>query len=113
MSEYNPDVWVVVKFAGADVPDGELYKILAGWYGGYLGADSWKFNSGITKITPDGDVFAVDGYSGSTYRCHRAAERVNLMTQGIFQQYSEGYKQRGKRVTMEIVPIDSILEKFV
>lgn len=112
MSEYDPDVWVVVKFTGEDVPDGEMYKILAGWFGGFTGANSWKLNSGVTKISQNGNVFAVDGYSGSVYNCHKDAERTNMQTQGIFQQYSEAYKEQGKRVTMEIVPIDSILEKF-
>jgi hypothetical protein len=112
MSVYTPDVWVIVKFSGNKVPDGELYKVLAGWFGGYNGADSWKLNSGITEISQDDNFYYVDGYSGSTYVCHKDTERTNMMTHGIFQQYSEAYKQNGHDVKMEIVPIETILDKF-
>jgi hypothetical protein len=112
MSVYTPDVWVIVKFSGNKVPDGELYKVLAGWFGGFAGADSWKLNSGITKIKKKKKVYSVSGYSGSVYECHQDAERTNMMTHGIFQQYSEAYKQNGHDVKMEIVPIETILDKF-
>jgi hypothetical protein len=109
---YNPDVWVVVKFSGEDVPDGEMYKILAGWYGGFTQGDSWKLNSGIIKITEDGSNYYIDGYSGSTYVCHKEAERTSVFTQGIFDSYSQGYKTQDGRVNMEIVPMESIKDKF-
>jgi hypothetical protein len=112
MSTYNPDVWVVVKFSGEDVPDGEMYKILAGWYGGFTQGDSWKLNSGITKITQDEHNYHVDGYSGSTYVCHKEAERTSVYTKGIFDSFSQQYKTQGRRVAMEIVPIESIKDKF-
>ena len=52
MSNYNytPDKWVMLKFThgGQDV-----YKILASFYGGYLDGDSWKLNSGVTKVEED------------------------------------------------------------
>ena len=48
--KYNtPDNWVVVK-----VGEG-IYKVLAGWSGGYLTSDSWKLNSGISEVKDDGD----------------------------------------------------------
>ena len=37
MRGYSPDRWVIVTFnKGTDT---EVSKILAGWYGGYLGGD--------------------------------------------------------------------------
>ena len=109
---YHPDVWVVVRFAGRDVPNREMYKILAGWYGGYTTGDSWKLNSGITKISHDDQYYFVDGYSGSTYRCHKDAERVNMMTDGIFQSLRTQSEQSGKDVKIDIVPIDSVKDLF-
>jgi hypothetical protein len=68
MNEYTPDRWVVVKIEGPDFP--LHYKVFACWYGGFLGADSWKLNSGITKITKQDEFYLFEGYSGSVYKCH-------------------------------------------
>ena len=51
MSNYKPDNWVVIKMDG----DNPHYRVLAGWSGGYLHGDSWKINSGITRVEDDGD----------------------------------------------------------
>ena len=107
---YVPDAWVVVKFSGDAVPDGVMYKILAGWKGGFTSGDSWKLNSGITKIEKIKNAFNVQGYSGSMYCCHKDGERMMMITQGIFDNLVEAYKN--KKVKIEIVPIKSILEKF-
>jgi len=45
MSDYYPDRWVVVK-----IGEENLYKVFACWYGGYARGDSWKLNSGITRV---------------------------------------------------------------
>ena len=42
----TPDKWLVLKI-------GDLYKVYGTWYGGYLGSDSWKINSGIVKVEED------------------------------------------------------------
>ena len=68
MSEYHPDRWVVLEFKRGAIT---TRKLFAGWYGGYTGSDSWKLNSGITNIRIEGDVYEFDGYSGSTYTCHK------------------------------------------
>jgi hypothetical protein len=62
MSDYNPDKWLVVKITGKDTPP--IYKVFACWYGGYLGSDSWKLNSGITKVTEEDGYFFFEGSSG-------------------------------------------------
>lgn len=68
MKEYTPDKWVVVKIQGGEFP--LTYKVFACWYGGYLNGDSWKMNSGITKVTKEEDFYLFEGYSGSVYKCH-------------------------------------------
>jgi hypothetical protein len=68
MSNYTPDRWIVLELI---TPKETIRKLFAGWYGGYLGSDSWKLNSGITYIREQDDLFEFDGYSGSTYFCHR------------------------------------------
>ena len=69
MSEYNPDKWVMVKF---NVNGKPIHKILASWYGGYAKGDSWKLNSGVTKIEEDGQLYRFHGSSGSVYQIGRA-----------------------------------------
>lgn len=67
MSDYNPDRWVIIEI----INKGEkLYKVFGGWYGGYTQGDSWRMNSGISKIEREGkNFFLFHGYSGSVYRC--------------------------------------------
>ena len=43
----TPDKWVVLKI---EHEGNIIYKVFASWYGGYLGSDSWKLNSGIKDI---------------------------------------------------------------
>lgn len=68
MNYYAPDKWVVVKIEGKEVA--LTYKVFACFYGGYLNGDSWKMNSGITKVTKEEDCYLFEGYSGSVYKCH-------------------------------------------
>ena len=65
MSDYHPDKWVVVKISGYKDHPKPLYKVFACWYGGWAGSDSWKLNSGITKVTLEGYVYSFEGASGS------------------------------------------------
>jgi hypothetical protein len=65
----TPDNWVVIFFNGDD----PHYRILAGWSGGYLDGDSWRMNSGITKVEDAGDYYHFYGSSGSVYACHKNA----------------------------------------
>jgi len=92
MSEYNPDVWVVVKI---QAPGHEMYyRILAGWYGGYLGSDEWKLSSGIEKVIDKGNYFEVYNASGSVYNCHKETERMSSYTYSIFKRYEKQAKEK-------------------
>jgi hypothetical protein len=67
---YNPDKWLMVKLT--NVQTGKVHhRIFATWAGGYTTGDSWKLNSGINKITEDGDHYLFEGASGSVYRCRK------------------------------------------
>ena len=66
MSDYYPDRWAIIKII---TPKETLYKVLAGWKGGFADPDYWKLNSGITKIEQDEHGFHYHGYSGSVYQC--------------------------------------------
>lgn len=68
MSEYCPDKWLVIKL---NYDTGSHYRVFGSWYGGYLGSDSWRMNSGIVSVTEDDNCYYFKGTSGSTYACHK------------------------------------------
>ena len=93
---YCPDNWVIVKITH---PEEVVYKILAGWSGGYLYGDSWRMNSGIVRASTEGDCTLFYGSSGSVYKCHKDHQRLSNITAGIY----EALVKQGKDVKVEIV----------
>ena len=79
MSVHNPDRWVIVG-------DGENFKVLGGWSGGYLDGDSWRLSSGLPRIEEDGDYHLMHNYSGSVYKCHKKGEGVIMIMSGTLAQ---------------------------
>ena len=49
MSIYRPDEWVMLKIFSEKW--GTIYKVFAGWQGGYATGDSWKLSSGTTAAS--------------------------------------------------------------
>jgi hypothetical protein len=97
---YTPDNWVIIKIEKEDT---KIFKVLAGWSGGYLDGDSWQLNSGIAKVEKDGDYFLFHGYSGSIYKCHKEAETLRMNNVGTWNQMKERYPD-----LVEIVPVEEI-----
>ena len=100
MSDYNPEKWLIVKITGPDTPP--VHKVFACWYGGYLGSDSWKLNSGITKMVEKGDYFFFDGSSGSTYACRKGCYGANGYGHGVLQNMIDKVEASGG--TLQILP---------
>ena len=100
MSDNKPDKWVVVRIARKDTPP--IYKVFASWYGGYLGSDSWRLNSGIVRAYNEGNCFVFDGRSGSTYICHKGTYGSNAYGYGVLETMIERAKQNG--ISIEILP---------
>ena len=109
MSLYTPDRWVIVRIT---TPEEKIYKVLAGWYGGYLNGDSWKINSGITKITRHEDHVDLDGYSGSTYRCYYNSEGFSGLTGSIFESFQTDLKETNQG-TIEHIAFDQFEREFL
>lgn len=103
MNDYTPDKWVVVKIEGNEFP--LTYKVFACWYGGYLGSNSWKLNSGITKITKEDEWYLFEGHSGSVYKCHEKTYGTHMYGHGALQDIIE--RSRESKVTVEILPEDT------
>jgi hypothetical protein len=99
MSEYIPDKWVVIKITAPNCAP--IHKVFACWYGGYGGSDSWKLNSGITRVYEDGQCLLFEGSSGSTYVCHKASYGMNMYGGGVLMNMRENAEKNG--ITIEIL----------
>lgn len=83
---YIPDKWIILKIKDKKET---VYKILAGWSGGYLDGQSWRINSGINKITKKGAYYLFEGDSGSVYKCHNESYGTNLISSSILSKMLE------------------------
>ena len=82
MSDYTCDNWVVIKMKGDD----PHYRLLVGTSGGYLDGDSWRMNSGITKVEEDEEFYYFSGSSGSRYRCYKESYTLRMNNAHIWTQ---------------------------
>lgn len=96
---YTPDKWVILKIL--DENNNTIFKVLAGWTGGYLEGQSWKINSGITEVSFDGNFYEFKGYSGSVYRCSKNGYGTNNMTADILHKILNQPELKGKISLME------------
>lgn len=113
MRTYTPDVWIIVKIHSPK--HGTHHRVLAGWYGGYAGSDSWKMNSGITEIKDFGDRYEFAGESGSVYICYKTAERTSGYTRSILMYYEKEIENLNdgsyiKEVDVKDIPLK--IQKF-
>lgn len=83
---YNPDRWVIVKITNKKET---IYKVLAGWSGGYLDGQSWRMNSGISRVESTETHYMFSGQSGNVYNCHKNAYGVNMIMSSIIAQMKE------------------------
>ena len=95
--EYTPDTWVMLKITTQTYT---VYKILAGWTGGFTSGDSWKLNSGCIKVEKTGDTLVFTGASGSTYCVYPNAYRLSLTTSAILRTFQESVQNTGIEIEM-------------
>lgn len=82
-----PHNWVILHIKQ---PKPEpIYKVLAGWSGGYLDGDYWRMNSGIKSVEVEGDNFIFHGHSGSSYTCHKDNYGLKMNNARIYNLLKE------------------------
>jgi hypothetical protein len=108
MSDYTPDRWVVVKITGPDTSP--VHKVFACWFGGYAGSDSWKLNSGITKVTYEKRVYLFEGSSGSVYECHADCYGTNMYGMSVLSNMIDKAAKNG--ITIDILPEETIFTEI-
>ena len=80
-----PHKWVVIDY-GEEYAATQRYAILAGWYGGFAGSDSWKRSSPIVEWDFKEDDLEVTTESGSKYVLHKGAIGVTMLTQSLISE---------------------------
>ena len=101
MSDYTPDKWLIVKLTNKEQK--VHYRVFASWYGGYLGSDSWKLNSGITEVTLDENgCYHFVGSSRSVYHCHRNGHGISSYGHSVLCEMIHSSVAHG--VTIETIP---------
>lgn len=103
MNEYTPDNWVIVKIQEPN--EQPVYKVLAGWNGGFLHGSSWQLSSGILSVEEDENNYYLLQHSGSLYICKKDKERLSPNTQAVLNRFVELVKD--DRVT--IVALSTIV----
>ena len=74
MTMRRPNNWVIIKMKS----DNPHYRVLGGWSGGYSDGDSWRMNSGITKVSETENYYYFGGSSGSEYCCHKGSYMLRM-----------------------------------
>lgn len=86
MSTYAPDKFVLIDYGTGYSPK-ERHAILAGFYGGFAGSNSWKRSSSIAavEVVDDKQIVATT-YSGSKYVLYKACVGTTMLTQSLLSQ---------------------------
>lgn len=90
MSIYTPDRWIVLEF---NSKHGTFRKVFAGWYGGFLGSDSWKLNSGIVQTKEFDNYYEFTGETGSIYRCAKDAHGMSMFMGSVYSNWLKDTKE--------------------
>jgi hypothetical protein len=109
LSTYYPDSWVPILITSKE--HGPVYKILAGWYGGFADANSWKLSSGVESIQIDAaGILTMPQTSGSIYVCGQQTHMSSLMMSvynGFVEAASDG------AFTIEVLDVVTFLDAFL
>ena len=83
---YFPHKWVVIDYGKEVGFAQQRYAILAGWYGGFAGSDSWKRSSPVVEWDLKEDDLEVTTESGSKYVLHKGTIGVTMLTQSLISE---------------------------
>ena len=104
---YTPDRWVIIE---VDSIAGKHRKVLGSWYGGYLGSDSYRVSSGITKVVDRRKHYEIENESGSVYICYKGAEGMSSLTSGVYKKYKKDLKDQ-KLGTIKIIKDVKVIDE--
>lgn len=93
----TPDRWVAVQ---VETEEDRYTRIIAGWYGGYVGGNSYRISTPIVEEREDEHNIYFSTESGSTYICNRSAEGMTTLTSGIYEILKGGSDSGGAKIKL-------------
>ena len=90
MNTYTPDADAVIKIT---VNDETFFKVFSSWSGGYLHGDSYRINSGISKLAVVGEFYCFYGFSGSVVEVHKDATRITAYNSVVLANFLDLLKE--------------------
>lgn len=104
-ADYTPDGWAFLKIQveGCD----PRIKVFGSWSGGYLNGDSWRVNSGCTKIEEDESGYIVSGYSGSQYILNKQNNHITSYNKGVLEDMIQELQSYGHKA--EIISVQEAI----
>ena len=95
---YTPDYWVKLKISRTGLTP--VFRILAGWVGGWANSDSWQLNSGIVAVHETEYLYCFVGETGNEYICHKDSQRMSAYLSGILEVLKS---ELSSETTIEVV----------
>lgn len=98
--------WLVI-FIKSDDPH---YRLFMSFGGGYMNGDSWRMNSGITRVEFNDDQYPVTmwtfiGASGSSYTVHKDMYGATIFGAGILDNFIKTSAEKNAEIT--VMPEDT------
>lgn len=100
MSEYAPDRWSIIEILDK-VEGTTTIRVLASWYGGWAGSDSWKISSKINGIKDCGTHYEFSNESGSLYRCNKQCYGVSSLALAVYLRLLKQSEQQDSNVSLK------------
>ena len=113
----EPDCYVLIKLTFKENTDniqtGTIYKLFSTWYGGYLGSDKWRLNSGISNVKKENDYYLIYGHSDTVYKVYKNIGYSNY-SYSIIQDLTENIPDYAEvEVISDVDKVVEVLESFM
>jgi len=105
-NKYTPDRWIVIEIEQKGKEPWR--RILSGWYGGYLGSDSWRLSSGITKVVEHEKYYEIHNESGSEYTCYKGSHGCSSLMGGVLNTWCTQADEKDD-VKISVIDVADIL----
>ena len=97
---YSPDLWSIIEVEH----NGEvMQKVLASWFGGYLGSNSWKISSSINEVVELPNAYEFHNESGSIYIGYKNCYGASSYALDVFHNLQRQALLEGGAVKLELL----------
>lgn len=84
-AELTPDLWSFVYIESADR---KMVRVIAGWRGGYLGGDEWRFSTPLQSISETEEGYLAWTESGSSYYLRKSGQDCSSsLVEAVYNKY--------------------------